>query len=77
MSASGSLDEQLSMGKASNPQSLSLVDYSDDEEQTTPQGSQISQSRSDVFGTAVENLNTESDAESDQAEPHTEDEQMA
>ena len=39
---------------------------------TTPQGSQTSQSRSDVFGTAAENLYTESDP----AEPHIEDEQM-
>ncbi|KAF3521334.1 hypothetical protein F2Q69_00047029 [Brassica cretica] len=61
-------------GEASNPPPLSLVDYSDDEEQTTPHGSQIS--RSDVFGTAAENLNTESDADSDPAEPNTEDEQM-
>ncbi|KAF2609329.1 hypothetical protein F2Q68_00043732 [Brassica cretica] len=63
-------------GEASNPQPLSLVDYSDDEEKTTPKGSQTSQSRSDVFGTAAENLNTEPDAESDPAEPNTEDEQM-
>ena len=60
-------------GKASNPPPLSLVDYSNDEEQTTPQGSQTSQSISDVFSTAAENLNTESDAESDPAEPHIED----
>ncbi|KAF3571566.1 hypothetical protein F2Q69_00060635 [Brassica cretica] len=45
-------------GKSSNPPPLSLVDYSDDEEQTTPQGSQTSQSRSDMFGTATEHLNT-------------------
>ncbi|KAF3539144.1 hypothetical protein F2Q69_00020669 [Brassica cretica] len=51
-------------GKASNPPLLSLVVYSDDEEQKTPQGSQTFQSRSDVFGTATENLNTESDAAS-------------
>ncbi|KAF3534479.1 hypothetical protein DY000_02037005 [Brassica cretica] len=63
-------------GKSSNPPLLSLVDYSDDEEQTTPQGSQTSQSRSDVFGTATEHLNTESDDDSDPAEPHIEDEQM-
>ncbi|KAG2281695.1 hypothetical protein Bca52824_052915 [Brassica carinata] len=35
-------------GKASNPPLLSLVVYSDDEEQTTPQGSQTFQSRLDV-----------------------------
>ena len=63
-------------GKPSKPPLLSLVDYSDDEEKTSPQGSQTSQSRSDVFGTAAENLNTESDTESDPAEPHIEDEQM-
>ncbi|KAF3524131.1 hypothetical protein F2Q69_00049709 [Brassica cretica] len=63
-------------GKASKPPLLSLVDYSDDEEQTTPQESQTSQSRSDVFGTATENLYTESDTESDPAEPHIKDEQM-
>ncbi|KAF3595483.1 hypothetical protein DY000_02026328 [Brassica cretica] len=32
--------------------------------------------QSDVFGTATEHLNTESDAESDPTEPHIEDEQM-
>ncbi|KAL0644396.1 hypothetical protein Bca4012_042686 [Brassica carinata] len=63
-------------GKSSNPPPLSHVDYSDDEEHATPQGSQTSQSRSDVFGTATEHLNTESDADSDPAEPHIEDEQM-
>ncbi|WZZ80029.1 hypothetical protein YC2023_100601 [Brassica napus] len=63
-------------GKSSNPPLLSLVDYSDDEEQTTPQRSQTSQSRSDVFRTATEHLNTESDADLDPAEPHIEDEQM-
>ncbi|KAF2589503.1 hypothetical protein F2Q70_00039942 [Brassica cretica] len=63
-------------GKSSNLPPLSLVDYSDDEDQTTPQGSQTSQSRSDVFGTATEHFNTESDADSDPAEPHIEDEQM-
>ncbi|KAF2609799.1 hypothetical protein F2Q70_00010330 [Brassica cretica] len=35
---------------------------------TTPQGSQTSQSRSDVFSTATEHLNTESDAKSVNAE---------
>ncbi|KAF2617456.1 hypothetical protein F2Q68_00039156 [Brassica cretica] len=47
-----------------------------DEQLPTGKGSQTSQSRSDVFGTATEHLNTESDAESDPAEPHIEDEHM-
>ena len=51
-------------GKASNPP-LNLVDYSDDEEQTTPQQSQTSQPMSEDLHTAAEQLDSESDAESE------------
>ena len=51
--------------KASNPPPLSLVDYSDDEEQTTPQQSQTSQPMSEDLHTAAEKMDSESDAESE------------
>ncbi|KAF3496955.1 hypothetical protein DY000_02055666 [Brassica cretica] len=49
-------------GKSSNPPPLNLVDYSDDEEQTTPQQSQTSQPN---LHTAAEQLVSESDGESE------------
>ncbi|KAF2556292.1 hypothetical protein F2Q68_00015156 [Brassica cretica] len=50
---------------ASNPPPLSLVDYSDDEEQTTPQQSQTSQPMSEDLHTAAKKMDSESDAESE------------
>ena len=52
-------------GKSSNPPPLNLVDYSDDEEQTTPQQSQTSQPLSEDLHTAAEQLDSESDAKSE------------
>ncbi|KAF2552817.1 hypothetical protein F2Q68_00034128 [Brassica cretica] len=52
-------------GETSNPPPLGLLDYSDDEEQTTPQQSQTSQPMSEDLHTAAEQLDSESDAESE------------
>ncbi|KAL0771784.1 hypothetical protein Bca101_036935 [Brassica carinata] len=51
--------------KTSNPPPLSLVDYSDDEEQATPQQSQTPQPMSEDLHTAAEQLDFESYAESE------------
>ncbi|KAF3530004.1 hypothetical protein DY000_02037498 [Brassica cretica] len=53
-------------GKSSNPPLLNLVDYSDDEEQTTPQQSQTSQSMSEDLHIVAEQLISESDGVSEQ-----------
>ena len=52
-------------GKNLNPPPLNLLDYSDDEEQTTPQQSQTSQSLSEDLHTAAEKLDYESDGKSE------------
>ncbi|KAF2620540.1 hypothetical protein F2Q68_00041218 [Brassica cretica] len=52
--------------KSSNPPLLNLVDYSDDEEQTTPQQSQTSQSMSEDLHIVAEQLISESDGVSEQ-----------
>ncbi|KAF3584127.1 hypothetical protein F2Q69_00029655 [Brassica cretica] len=52
-------------GKSSNPPPLNLVDYSDDEEKTTPQQSQTSQPLSEDLHTAAKQLSPESDVESE------------
>ncbi|KAF2547086.1 hypothetical protein F2Q70_00022041 [Brassica cretica] len=55
-------------GKSSNPPPLNLVDYSDDEEQTTPQQSQTSQPLSEDLHTVAKQLSPESDVESEPVE---------
>ncbi|KAF2556285.1 hypothetical protein F2Q68_00015159 [Brassica cretica] len=52
-------------GKPSRPPPLVLVDYSDEEEVTTPQQSQASQPMSEDLHTAAEQLDPESDVESE------------
>ncbi|KAL0759046.1 hypothetical protein Bca101_075196 [Brassica carinata] len=52
-------------GKPSRPPPLDLVDYSDEEEVTTPQQSQTSQPMSEDLRTATEQLESGSDAESE------------
>ncbi|KAF2597275.1 hypothetical protein F2Q68_00011467 [Brassica cretica] len=52
-------------GKSSNPSPLNLIDCSDDEEQTTPQQCQTSQPLSEDLHTAAEQLDPESDVESE------------
>ncbi|KAJ4906359.1 Uncharacterized protein Rs2_10017 [Raphanus sativus] len=64
-----SMNKNTSAGKPSRPPPLSLVDYSDEEEVTTPQQSQTSQPMSEDLHTAADHLKSESDAESDPCEP--------
>lgn len=59
------MNKNTSAGKPSRPPPLSLVDYSDEEEVTTPQQSQTSQPMSEDLHTAADHLKSESDAESD------------